>query len=87
MITWNEIHDISLQDAADLTSNYRSQFEEGSTYIKGEYFGKSSIQATLEQEDSVGIRIYYGLDGVKKLGVHKSIDITNYAIREGIFIP
>jgi DNA-binding NarL/FixJ family response regulator len=24
---------------------------------------------------------------MKKLGVHKSIDITNYAIREGIFIP
>jgi len=34
--TGNEIHDISLQDAADLTKNYRNQFTVGVNYIKGE---------------------------------------------------
>lgn len=62
MFTGNESHEISLQDAANLTANYRSQFASGATYVKGEFFGKSSIQSLLNQDDCVGLRIYYGLD-------------------------
>ncbi len=59
--TGNEIHDISLQDAADLTKNYRDQFSTEENYIKGEYFGKTALQTLLNQTNCVGARIYYGL--------------------------
>ncbi|MCF8428821.1 MAG: hypothetical protein K9G64_01705 [Bacteroidia bacterium] len=59
--TGNEIHDISLQDAADLTKNYRDQFAVGVNYIKGEYFGKTALQSLLNQSNCVGARMYYGL--------------------------
>ena len=59
--TGNEIHDISLQDAADLTKNYRNQFSTEENYINGEYFGKSALQSLLNQTNCVGARMYYGL--------------------------
>jgi hypothetical protein len=59
--TGNEIHDISLQDAADLTKNYRNQFTVGVNYIKGEYFGKTALQSLLNQTNCVGARMYFGL--------------------------
>lgn len=59
--TGNENHDISLQDAADLTKNYRDQFTADQIYIKGEYFGKTALQSLLNQKNCVGTRIYYGL--------------------------
>ena len=59
--TGNEIHDISLQDAADLTKNYRDQFTAEENYIKGEYFGKTALQSLLNQTNCVGARMYYGL--------------------------
>jgi hypothetical protein len=65
MFTGNESHDISLQDAANLTANYRDQFASGTNYIKGEFFGKSAIQTLLNQDECVGLRIYYGLDDQK----------------------
>jgi hypothetical protein len=59
--TGNEEHSISLQAASVLTKNYRDQFGEETSYIKGEYFGKTALQSLLNQTDCVGARIYYGL--------------------------
>jgi hypothetical protein len=66
--TGHEDHDISLLDAATMTANFRST-QTGSSYIKAEFFGKDAIAAILNQDDCVGIRIYYALDdaGVPKL--------------------
>lgn len=66
--TGQENHEISLQEASEMTKRYRdSQTTEG--YIKAEYFGQEAIKAILKQENCVGIRIYYALDEnmVKKL--------------------
>ncbi len=88
MFTGNESHDISLQDAANLTANYRNQFVPGATFIKGEFFGKSAIQSLLNQDDCVGLRIYYGLDNdkVQKLVIVGVLanedDMTNGSILE-----
>ncbi len=64
--TGYEDHSITLQDAADLTSNYRTSHPGA---IKGFYYSKQAITAILNQTDCVGIRIYYGEDdlGVSKL--------------------
>ena len=59
--TGNEEHSISLQDASELTKNYRDQIDAETSYIKGEYFGKTALQSLLNQTDCVGARIYYGL--------------------------
>jgi hypothetical protein len=59
--TGNEDHSISLLDASELTKNYRDQFDAETSYIKGEYFGKTALQSLLKQTDCVGARIYYGL--------------------------
>lgn len=61
MFTGTEDNQISYQEAADLTANFRNA-QEGSDYIKGEYFSKSSVQSILDQSNCVGVRIYYGID-------------------------
>ena len=53
----HENHSITLAAASALTSNYRAN-NPGKT--KAHYFGKDAIQAILDQEGCVGIRIYYG---------------------------
>jgi hypothetical protein len=55
--TGQEDHSISLNDAANFTSNYRNSVITA-PYIYGAYFGKSAIQAILNQTGCVGIRIY-----------------------------
>ena len=62
MFTGNENHDISLQDAAMLTQNFRNSQAENQNVIKGEFFGKDALIALLTQPECVGARIYYGLD-------------------------
>ncbi|MEI6507884.1 MAG: hypothetical protein WCO54_05325 [Bacteroidota bacterium] len=62
MFTGNENHDISLQDAATLTQNFRSSQAGNQNVIKGEFFGKDALIALLSQPECVGARIYYGLD-------------------------
>ena len=57
--TGNEDHSISLQEAADWTENYR---DKNPGEIKAHFFGKTTLQAILDQEDCVGIRIYYALN-------------------------
>jgi len=59
--TGTEDHSISLEDASDLTANYRSNHSIFA--IKGFYFSKEAIQDILDQTDCVGIRIYFGEDG------------------------
>ena len=93
MFTGNEDHEISLQDAADLTANYRAQFT-STGYIKGEYFGKTAIETVLAQEGCVGIRIYYGLnsENVPKLvivGVNEYEDdmTTGTILDMGVLCP
>jgi hypothetical protein len=64
--TGSEDHSISLNDAAKMTKNYRDR---NPGQIKAHFFGKDTIQSILDQDDCVGIRIYYALDdnGVKHL--------------------
>jgi hypothetical protein len=65
--TGNEDHSISLAEAAELTANYRNA--QPNDCIKAEFFGKNAILALLNQDNCMGMRIYYGQDnnGVKKL--------------------
>jgi hypothetical protein len=67
MFTGNENQEISLSDASQITSEYRSQFP-GDTL--GHYFGRTILEKILEQDACVGIRVYYGInpeDGSKEL--------------------
>lgn len=66
--TGNENHDISLQEAAELTANYRNA-NPGQTL--GHFFGATAIAAILGQEGCVGIRLYYAITnaGQKQLVV------------------
>lgn len=65
--TGNEDHSISLTEASELTANYRNA--QTDDYIRAEFFGKNAILDLLNQDNCIGMRIYYGLDnnGVKKL--------------------
>lgn len=67
--TGNENHDFPLQTASQWTGNYRNASSAGTTIAH--YFSKAAIQAILNQEECVGIRIYYALDdaGAKQLVV------------------
>lgn len=53
----HENHSITLAAASALTANYRTN-NPGQTLAH--FFGKDAIQAILDQEGCVGIRIYYG---------------------------
>lgn len=50
---------ISLNDAAELTANYR---RENPSTINAYFFGKEKINDLLDQTGCMGIRIYYGID-------------------------
>lgn len=58
--TGNENHNISLTEASALTANFRSGKPIGT--VIGHFYGKQAIQNILNQEDCVGIRIYYAQD-------------------------
>jgi hypothetical protein len=58
--TGKEDHAITLEEASKLTSNFRNQA--GPDQIHGGFFGREAVLSILEQEGSVGIRYYYGLD-------------------------
>lgn len=47
------------QDAAQMTADYRSMHQ-GQT--KAVFFGKDLLQEMLEQEDCMGIRVYFAMD-------------------------
>jgi len=50
---------ISLNDGADLTATYRTEFPNG---VKGHFFGKDKLQDLLDQTGAMGIRFYQGMD-------------------------
>lgn len=54
---------ISLNDAAELTANYRRA---NPSSIKAFFFGKEKLKDLLDQTDCMGIRIYFGLDEDEK---------------------
>ena len=56
-----ENHDIPLDLAAQWTKNFRKANPEPNT-VKAHFFGKEAIVAILEQEECVGVRIYYSID-------------------------
>lgn len=57
---------ISLEEAALMTANYRS---ENPNSTIAHFFGKDILNQILEQSECVGIRVYYGMneDGQKEL--------------------
>lgn len=63
-LTGHEDHDITLAQAKELTTRFRNSIVEGEK-IAG-YFGRDAILRILNQDDCVGIRYYYGLDGDNK---------------------
>ena len=57
VFTGLEDHTISIDDASELTRNYRMSAGKGA--IKGGFFGRAAIEQVLNQEGVVGIRYYY----------------------------
>lgn len=55
--TGKEDHLISLEEAKKLINNFRNKVGEES--VKAHYLGKEAILKVLEQENCVGLRIYY----------------------------
>ena len=58
--TGHEDHDIDLTTASDWTANFRATAPVTATIAH--FFGKDAIQAILDQDYCVGIRIYYAID-------------------------
>lgn len=82
-LTGNENHDITLQEASAFTENYRNAA--GNNPVLAHYFGKTKIQAILNQEGCVGMRIYYALSdtGEKQL-VITGVDSSGNDMYNGI---
>ncbi len=57
---------ITLQEAAQLTANYRTAHP---NEIRGHFMGKSILKTLLDQEGCMGIRTYHGIntDGSKEI--------------------
>lgn len=64
--TGNESSAITLQQATDWTTTYRTQ---NSGAVKAHFFGKNKLMDLLDQPNCVGIRAYYAIDdnGAKQL--------------------
>jgi hypothetical protein len=60
VFTGFEDHTITLEEAGTLTRNYR--MAAGSGAAKGRYFSRAALEQLLLQEDTVGVRYYYGED-------------------------
>lgn len=57
--TGKEGGEITIEQGANMTENYRNSHPEG---LKGHFFGRDILEKILKQEGCVGIRMYYGLD-------------------------
>ena len=60
VFTGFEDHTITLEEAGSLTRNYR--MAAGAGAVKGRYFSRTAIEQLLLQEETVGVRYYYGED-------------------------
>lgn len=56
----NEGTAITLADAADWTKRYREAAPEGATLAH--FYGKNKLLEILNQEDCMGIRVYFGTE-------------------------
>jgi hypothetical protein len=79
----NEGKVVSLEEAAIWTANFRNSIQPGETIAH--FIGKNKLLELLEQENCVGVRIYYGLDenGDKNL-VFVGADENENDIVEGL---
>lgn len=66
MFTGQEDHEISFEDAAVLTKRFR---DNNSGEYKGGYFSKKAIQKLLNQDNCVGIKIYFAENNSNDLGM------------------
>ena len=57
VFTGLEDHTIAVDEASELTRNYRMSAGKGA--IKGGFFGRAALEQVLSQEGVVGIRYYY----------------------------
>jgi len=94
MFTGTEDNEISCNDAALLTQNYRDAQALSSNYVKVEYFSKASLESVLDQSGCVGIRIYYGLDdnNVQRLDIvgadaNENDMVTGVILEHGTVCP
>lgn len=58
--TGHENNSISFEEGGELTKAYRDKIKTGD--VIGVFYSKDSIQALLDQPDSVGIRAYFGTE-------------------------
>lgn len=56
----NQDHRITLEEAVEMTSNYRHSNTFNGKY--GGFFGRETLLAILNQENCAGIRYYYGIN-------------------------
>ncbi|MES2778334.1 MAG: hypothetical protein V4651_00410 [Bacteroidota bacterium] len=79
-------HQITLNEAANLTENYRDAQTEN-VYVKAQLFGQEAIRALLDQSGCIGVRMYYGLsgEGVPRL-VLAGVDEAGNDMCEGIIL-
>ncbi len=89
MFTGKEEHIISLEEAQKLISNFQSKLK--GDEVRAHYVGKEALQKLLDQENCVGVRIYYAEtdDGKPELvfvGVTENgEDLTNGLILERVW--
>jgi len=82
MFTGDEDHNISLEEAAQMTSRFRATIPPGAK--TGGFFGRTAIRQILAQEGCVGIRYYYGLnDNNDPVLILSGVDTNGNDIFEG----
>jgi hypothetical protein len=75
---------ISLQDATDMTAEYRSS---NPNEIKAHFFGKEKLMEILNQQGCMGIRAYYGIDSSgKKQLVFVGADANEKDLYHGVIL-
>lgn len=76
---------VTLREASSWTANYRATIEDGDTIAH--FVGTEKIKAIIDQEDCVGIRIYYGIDenGEKNL-ILVGANADENDLEEGVII-
>ena len=84
VFTGNENHDITLNEAAEMTANYRNA---NPGEVKGHYFGSAAIESVLSQTGCVGFRIYFAItnEGAKQL-VIVGVDANGNDITNGVIL-
>lgn len=67
--TGNEDHRIDIDTARVMTRRFRDTAVEDIVKTKGGFFGKTRLQAILDQNNCVGLRYYFALESDLKLKV------------------